>query len=1241
MNRKKALLIIVVTFLVTSMLLAIVQPGLIKEVLTTSSLIDSKYQQVDYATNERGTLINVPLDSRPVGRDNVENLAIAAGYDYYEISSGLDSASGDSIYYSGNPTSIQNSLKSTVKKHNNSDTTVIINGSSYFNGGLLATRNPDSYANMDSKITALKDVIDTYDKANYYVIFQVPRTIPDERVLPFPKGITSTTKVDGLEAYYNKSVGKAAVQETFEQALLNWSYIYFYKLTHYSNPQATYVMDFYNDFYQKYQTYLDDYVAIYNQSYAYLNQLYIMKNQSYDFRMIVASDYYVTSSFIANNAGKSGFSWIKTDSNGKAIPYGGTQYVAEFAEIYTITFGAPVVSGLDTTTSLVLAADLVRRNGNGIDFNFSNPLTNGGFDSAFKNQRSYYDRKTNYNLLTEKSEFINRYVRNATLDTDVYVVDSYITDITTANANRMANNIYENVEDGNNTTVIDLATGKFDVDLFNSLITKSDDTTSIYDLVYCGGFNYAGTSLDLALATATVYAILEQDIKEADSINSFTKDRITAYNRLKFSAVSTDIVYNTLVRMQENYKTSLATKVTRSTGNVNSGVNLLTLFQSKDYTIADYTYSFSKVSVSATNPWNRAFDLKLTPTLSGLTVEKIVEEVPVTKISLNRTQLTVDSSDIGDTYQLSATITPSNATDKTVTWDSSKPTVASVNSSGRVTFRGVGTTTITATSSNGKQATCKIVIEKEVENSYPEISFDRYQTAWTNEDILIKMTITDDLYDISSVTVNGTKIISSSNRYSFYAKTNGTFQIIAKNEQGNSTTKNISINNIDKVLPTISIEGANQLYDNNPFQVVIKAFDADSGIKSLTVNEQNVTTSNGTVYYTINSGGKYTVVATDNAGNTRTSYFTIDTKVSIPKDVTPPTLVVTGAPTSWTNKDVTLTVNATDAGSGIKTVTVNGQEISISNGIGRYKVTKNGTYSFVATDNEGNTSTYNLTISLINKTVPTVANIENNKTYTDSVTPRIGSSVAGIKSVVLKRNGVIVSNYQIGQTISENGSYELIITDLAENVTTVNFKIQKASTQQPGNDDKDNNTVNTNNENTNTNTNNNNNNTNNNNNNSNNNSNTNTNTDNRNENTGNTNTNTDNRNENTGNTNTNTNTDNKNENKDNSNSNTNTNKDDSDMNSNTDTNTNVDTGSNGSGSGITIGSGNKNAGSTNTKIDSNKPTSTSGNLDSTKATGKIPQTGDISAIDAMLAASAMTLVPASVVSFKRYRTKKK
>ena len=42
MNRKKAFLIIIVTFLITSLLLATLQPGLIREIFTSSSLIDAK-----------------------------------------------------------------------------------------------------------------------------------------------------------------------------------------------------------------------------------------------------------------------------------------------------------------------------------------------------------------------------------------------------------------------------------------------------------------------------------------------------------------------------------------------------------------------------------------------------------------------------------------------------------------------------------------------------------------------------------------------------------------------------------------------------------------------------------------------------------------------------------------------------------------------------------------------------------------------------------------------------------------------------------------------------------------------------------------------------------------------------------------------------------------------------------------------------------------------------------------------
>lgn len=66
---------------------------------------------------------------------------------------------------------------------------------------------------------------------------------------------------------------------------------------------------------------------------------------------------------------------------------------------------------------------------------------------------------------------------------------------------------------------------------------------------------------------------------------------------------------------------------------------------------------------------------------------------------------------IGETVQLSATVSPSNATRKDITWSSSKSSVATVSSSGLVTAVSEGTTTITATA-DGKNGTCSISVTK-------------------------------------------------------------------------------------------------------------------------------------------------------------------------------------------------------------------------------------------------------------------------------------------------------------------------------------------------------------------------------------------------------------------------------------------------------------------------------------------------------------------------------------------------
>lgn len=83
-----------------------------------------------------------------------------------------------------------------------------------------------------------------------------------------------------------------------------------------------------------------------------------------------------------------------------------------------------------------------------------------------------------------------------------------------------------------------------------------------------------------------------------------------------------------------------------------------------------------------------------------------IEAVPVANVTLDHTVLALFP---GDTTALTATVEPDTATDKTVTWESSDPNVATVDQSGKVTAVAQGTATITATA-GGKTATCTVTV---------------------------------------------------------------------------------------------------------------------------------------------------------------------------------------------------------------------------------------------------------------------------------------------------------------------------------------------------------------------------------------------------------------------------------------------------------------------------------------------------------------------------------------------------
>ena len=83
-------------------------------------------------------------------------------------------------------------------------------------------------------------------------------------------------------------------------------------------------------------------------------------------------------------------------------------------------------------------------------------------------------------------------------------------------------------------------------------------------------------------------------------------------------------------------------------------------------------------------------------------------EVKVSSVSLNKK---TENLIAGDSIKLTATVAPSNATNKDVTWQSSNVKAATVDVYGKVTAKGAGTAAITVTTKDGsKTASCKITV---------------------------------------------------------------------------------------------------------------------------------------------------------------------------------------------------------------------------------------------------------------------------------------------------------------------------------------------------------------------------------------------------------------------------------------------------------------------------------------------------------------------------------------------------
>ncbi|NSJ71538.1 hypothetical protein G5B28_20685 [Blautia faecis] len=142
--------------------------------------------------------------------------------------------------------------------------------------------------------------------------------------------------------------------------------------------------------------------------------------------------------------------------------------------------------------------------------------------------------------------------------------------------------------------------------------------------------------------------------------------------------------------------------------------------------------------------------------------------VKVSSITLNQTSLTLTSK--GQTASLTATVSPANAANKSLTWSSSDSSVVTVNANGTVTAVANGTADITATAADGSGVSAKCSVTVKVPNNITTISLEggksKILSIW-NEDYVEDIDVSKVTfeYDNSNCVINvlGYDLTPSSN----------------------------------------------------------------------------------------------------------------------------------------------------------------------------------------------------------------------------------------------------------------------------------------------------------------------------------------------------------------------------------------------------------------------------------------------------------------------------------------------
>lgn len=321
-------------------------------------------------------------------------------------------------------------------------------------------------------------------------------------------------------------------------------------------------------------------------------------------------------------------------------------------------------------------------------------------------------------------------------------------------------------------------------------------------------------------------------------------------------------------------------------------------------------------------------------------------------------------------------------------------------------------------------------------------------TESTDDETTSDITLTVDAEDSASgLATNAYSIDGSTYQSSdeFTVTENGTYTIYVKDVVGNISSDSITVSNIDKNGPEISsITEDTEDWTNGNITLTVTASDDGAGLADYAYSIDGSTFQESNEF-TVTENATYTIYVQDSLGNVSTGSITVS---NIDKD-NPTISSVSESPTGWTNENITLTVDASDSGSGLadEAYSIDGDTYQSSN---EFTITVDGTYTIYVKDNAGNTNTEIITISNIDTDNPYFSSITESTTdwTNENVTLTVDANddLSGVAGYSLDGN-----NYQTSDelVVSDNDTYTVYLKDNAGNVASEDTMVSNIDKVDP------------------------------------------------------------------------------------------------------------------------------------------------------------------------------------------------